>query len=246
MIVSILKGGLGNMMFQIAAGLSLAIDLNVEFAYTLDGWTGVTKHNISHFPNTIFENIKHVNKEDILDKNFSVFKEKDFTYSALPLKDNLLLDGYFQSEKYFAHNREKIRQAFNVEPVQSYEDYTFLHVRRKDYLLYANVHGICPMSYYQNALNHIVSSKCIVLSDDIEWCKRNMDISNVIYSSSKTELEDMSIMISCKNSIIANSTFSWWGAWLSNSEKVVAPKNWFGPQGPKHWQDIYCKDWIIL
>lgn len=245
MIVSILKGGLGNMMFQIAAGKSLAIDLDTDFAYTLDGWDCVTKYNINHFPNTIFKNLKSVKKEHITG-SFSLHKENDFSYSKLPLKNDILLDGYFQSEKYFLHNKKQIQQIFDIPLKHFYKDYTFLHIRRKDYLLHSQVHQICPISYYEKALNNIDVDKCIVLSDDIGWCKKNMQIKNLEFSDSKTEIEDLSIMISCKNAVIANSTFSWWGAWLSNSEKVVAPKTWFGPQGPKNWQDIYAHNWIAI
>lgn len=245
MIISVLNGGLGNMMFQIAAGASLAKDIDVDFAYTLDAWSGITKHKINHFPTTIFKNIKSVQRKDITNE-YSLYQEKDFSYSGLPINDHLIINGYFQSEKYFSHNREYIKNIFNIIPNPDFKNYTFLHVRRKDYLLHSQIHNICPLSYYEKALNDICADKCIVLSDDIEWCKKNIDIPNLEFSNSTIELEDMSIMISCKNAIIANSTFSWWGAWLSNSQKIVAPKTWFGPQGPKSWSDIYCKDWIVI
>lgn len=245
MIISLLKGGLGNMMFQIAAGMSLAIDNNTEFAYTLDGWNCVTNYNVSSFPNTVLKNIKQVGKQEI-SSNFSLYREKEFAYSPISYSPNLLIDGYFQSEKYFIHNKKNIKKAFHIETNMRYKDYTFLHVRRKDYLLHSQVHNVCPISYYEKALEHVKADKAIVLSDDIKWCEKNIKFGNLEFSNSKTDIEDMSIMISCKNSIIANSTFSWWGAWLSNSQTVIAPKTWFGPQGPKYWNDIYANNWIII
>lgn len=245
MILSLLKGGLGNMMFQLAAGASLAKDLNSDFVYTLDSWNCVTNYNIQNFPNTVFKNFKQV-KIDSYVGNVSLYREQDFSYRQLPAHTNLALDGYFQSEKYFIHNREYIKSLFDIPIDEKYKNYTFMHIRRKDYLLHSQVHPTCPLSYYREALNRIGADKVIILSDDIAWCRKNIDIDNIDFSTSKTEFEDLSIMISCKNSIIANSTFSWWGAWLSNNQNVIAPKLWFGPQGPKHWDDIYAKNWITI
>jgi len=245
MILSLLKGGLGNMMFQLAAGASLSHDLNTDFVYTLDGWNCVTNYNIQNFPNTIFKNLKQVKIDSYVGK-INLYREQDFSYKPLPTHGNLALDGYFQSEKYFTHNREHIKSLFDIPVDAKYKDHTFMHVRRKDYLLHSQVHPTCPVSYYKEALNVIGADKVIILSDDIDWCRKNIDIGQAEFSMSKTEIEDLSIMISCKNSIIANSTFSWWGAWLSDSDKVIAPKMWFGPQGPKNWTDIYARNWITI
>jgi hypothetical protein len=91
----------------------------------------------------------------------------------------------------------------------------------------------------------------LIFSDDIKWCE-NADIffggsSKGFHFSKNDQMVDMCLMSRCTGGhIIANSTFSWWGAWLAKSEKVVAPKNWFGEKGHKDWQDIYCDGWIVI
>ena len=229
------------MMFQISAGKSLAVDLGTDYSYTMDKWSSVTQHKISSYPDSIFRNIT---KSKLT--NGLVYIEPSFSFSKLAPKNNIILDGYFQSEKYFSHNRNIIKSLFFVKENKSYKDYTFIHVRRKDYLLYPEFHPTCCVSYYSEAIKTFPNEKFIVLSDDIEWCKKNIKAKNIEYNDSATDLEDLSIMVSCKNAIIANSTFSWWGAWLSNSNQVIAPKFWFGPRGPSDWKDIYPDNWKIL
>ena len=89
----------------------------------------------------------------------------------------------------------------------------------------------------------------VVFSDDIEWCKENMTWLNNNHPEpvfmSYDHFTDLCLMSLCNGHIIANSSFSWWGAWLGGG-KTVAPKEWFGPSGPKNWKDVYCEDWITL
>ena len=246
MIISSLNGGLGNMMFQLAAGKSLSLELNTEFAYTMENWQSVTNHKIDHFSTTIFKQISEIALTN-LNQKMIVYTEPFFGYSSIPMKNNIILDGYFQSEKHFLKNKDAINNLFFLEKNSSYQDYMFLHVRRGDYLKYPDFHPVCDISYYQQAMKMLGNTnKFIVLSDDIEWCKENIKGKNIEYSNTTTELEDLSIMSSCKGAIIANSSFSWWGAWLSNSTQVVAPKKWFGSKGPQFWQDIYPEKWILI
>ncbi|MBS1759970.1 MAG: alpha-1,2-fucosyltransferase [Bacteroidetes bacterium] len=197
------------------------------------------------------------------------FREKFFHFHKGFLKypSNTYLKGYWQSEKYFLPIENIIRQEFTLKPnfIQNVKDYgetikinetVALHIRRGDY---ANketltLHGIIPLSYYKEAV-HLMQQKSpnihlLIFSDDINWAKENLHFPNMVFVSNdmtKTAFEDLYLMSHCKHNIIANSSFSWWGAWLNNNPEkiVIAPKNWFN-QGPKDTYDIYPKGWIKL
>ena len=120
-----------------------------------------------------------------------------------------------------------------------------LHIRRGDYLSdlkVSKVHGMCDIEYYQKAISYLSSRiqdpVVYVFSDDIEWCKKNLGFlkNKVFIDNTKTAIEDLELMRNCDHNIIANSTFSWWGAWLNeNDDKiVVAPRKWFFSERMQH------------
>jgi len=177
--------------------------------------------------------------------------------------------GYFQSEKYFKHAEQEVRSAFvfadsrirdhateSVETSRVRSDtgkVVAVHVRRGDYL---KLPLIFPFSsaYYKRAMEHITESlggKChfIVVSDDIPWCKTyfpNMNrFGSFTYSEGTSPAQDLALIRATDHCIIANSSFSWWGAWLNETpgKIVTAPDPWFGPQGPKG-HDLYAEGWI--
>lgn len=250
MIISTLKGGLGNMMFQIAAGYSIALNTQSEYRYTLDRWRCVTKYDISKYEATVFKNIKRVSLSDI-SGDVQLYVDDDLSYKPLPHfsnTKNVIVDGYFQSENHFGVNKEAIKNLFCVPENTKYTDYAFMHFRRKDYLIHSNIHNNLPQKYYIEAMNILQPKKLLILSDDIEWCKENIKGSDIDFVEGTTDIEDICIMRSCKQgAIIANSTFSWWGAWLAQPEKVIAPKQWFNQSSPiKNWSDIYVPSWITI
>lgn len=104
------------------------------------------------------------------------------------------------------------------------------------------------MEYYLEAIKLFHEYQTIVCTDDIESVKKEMNFSKAIYSPfNNNELEDLYLLTQCDASIICNSSFSWWGAYLGKNKKiVVAPKSWFASDGHKDFHDIYCKDWIII
>jgi len=130
------------------------------------------------------------------------------------------------------------------------KDTVSIHVRRGDYTNLQHIHPLQSIEYYENAYN-IIDDKSInvlVFSDDIEWCKNNIKFENITYIEGETNIVDMYIMSLCTHNIIANSSFSWWGAWLNNNKnkKVIAPINWFGSQSNLYTGDIIPKKWIII
>jgi len=189
-----------------------------------------------------------------------------FDPDILNLPDGVYLDGSWQSEKYFADIAGIIRRKFTVKTPQAGKDKELaeriascesvsLHIRRGDYLLppYNSVHGTCSSDYYFRCVECLTQTikhpHFFIFSDEPEWTRDNLKLSYpstlVDHNGADKDYEDLRLMSQCKGHIIANSTFSWWGAWLNqNPEKIVlAPKRWFKSDdyNPK---DLIPDEWI--
>lgn len=249
MIISKLQGGLGNQLFQWAYGEALSVEHNTSLVLDLGNYTKTCSnitprsYELHKFPYIKTDNGKSNNKPII-------FVHDIFRYKKLDYDDNYsyYLDGYWQSEKYFITIRNTI-----VEKLQRPKEVTkndtgisvSLHVRRTDYLTSNNFHIVQNINYYNSALDIIGEyDKLYIFSDDIEWCKKNLKYHNMVFLN-QSNVEDLWSMASCDHNIIANSSFSWWGAWLNTNPNkiVVAPKNWFG-NNDIDTTDILPSSWI--
>lgn len=181
------------------------------------------------------------------------------------LTKNCTFVGYWQTEKYFKDIRTNLIKKFRFETNRSAlkdfaeklsdEAYVSVHVRRGDYLTYADSYmGICTQGYYQKAIAYIKSkernTKFIFFSDDMDWVKKNIYISEAIYCERQMfgdyeDWFDMYLMTICRHNILANSSFSWWGAWLNQNEEkiVIAPDRWLLYSDTP---DVWCNGWIKL
>ena len=253
-----LMGGLGNMMFQISA--AFAVSLRDEKDFICNTENMMTPHkSYDYYSNNIFRKIKFSSKFE----NFEVINEQGFNYHKIPSTvGNAKLNGYFQSEKYFIDFKKEILNLFEIDQdTESYLSEKYqkilnnntcsIHVRRGDYINLPNHHPTQSMDYYKNAIKMIGMEKSyLIFSDDIEWCKLNFDfLENKIFVNGNTDFQDLYLMSKCNDNIIANSTFSWWGAWLNQNpnKKVIAPKIWFGNfYSNFNTNDLYFQDSIIL
>jgi hypothetical protein len=194
----------------------------------------------------------------------SVIERSEFNVDEeVLLPEYYYYEGYFQNEKYFKHLRKDLLNLFSLkvpldEKNQKMQDKIIetnsvsLHIRRGDYvnLDYVNkFHGLCSMEYYKKAVDYIAkrvkSPHFFIFSDDIEWVIKNLKIDypfTVVDFNQGKGCFDMNLMKHCKHNIVANSSFSWWGAWLNNdnSKIVIAPKNWISKNEncsiiPKNW-----------
>lgn len=181
------------------------------------------------------------------------------------------MSGYWQAETYFQKFESQIRADFRFPTDGSSENYQLserivscnavsLHVRRGDYASDARTlatHGLCSMEYYNSAIDYICKRTekpvFFVFSDDDKWAKANLQIDPpvhyITHNRGPSSFQDMRLMHLCRHHIIANSSFSWWGAWLnSSSEKIViAPERWFADPRLKSQGDrITPKDWVRL
>ena len=193
----------------------------------------------------------------IVSENSFAFDKNLFEYCT----DNLDLYGYFQSEKYFSHIKDDILKEFTFKeeianPARELFKSVFgdqkvisLHIRRGDYVSNPN-HPVQSLEYYQQALDMLPEdSPVLVFSDDADWCNRQELFSDDRFTVSEGNdaFTDMFLQNQCSYHIICNSSFSWWGAWLAQSEQVIAPKNWFGGQCANHdTSDLYCPTWKVI
>lgn len=257
MISSNLMGGLGNFLFQIAAGYSKSLDMGTPFLINPNNVYAVHRPLVSYTKN-ILRNITFDNY------NFNnVYTEPFFHFNQIPnFNEPTLLNGYFQSEKYFIKNTFEIQNLYKpTEEIikKLYKKYDELeknescsiHIRRGDYLNLQNHHPIQSISYYKKSVELIGLDKhFFIFSDDIEWCKNNLNfLKNKTFVENDEDFEDLYLMSLCEHNIIANSSFSWWGAWLNKNKnkKIVSPKKWFGISKYNFkTKDIYAENWFII
>jgi hypothetical protein len=195
----------------------------------------------------------------VVNERFHHFDEELFTMCP----DHVSLQGYFQTEKYFKHIESEIREDFTFkneilnpckDMISSVENPIALHIRRTDYLTNSENHFNLPLEYYQAALNLFDSDRnVIVFSDDPSWCQEQELFSNdrFMISENTDNRVDLCLMSLCDDFIIANSSFSWWGAWLSQNKnkKLIAPLQWFGKTGytkDHDTKDLIPDDWIRI
>ena len=134
-------------------------------------------------------------------------------------------------------------------PMLAHNNTCSVHVRRTDYLRLQQHHPVLSLEYYREAMNRFSGALFLIFSDDIAWCKDNLKSDSMQFIEGENPITDMYLMSMCNNNIIANSSFSWWSAWMNNADdkKVVAPKTWFGPayKDMNTW-DLLPETWIKI
>lgn len=265
-------GRLGNQMFQFASTVGIARKVGFDVAFPIENMEtasvenfmdGVTREIYFDIPK-IFE----VPKEMLKPKNEihfdKVAQEPSFQFceNLFHIPDSTNLKGYFQTEKYFEHCKDEILKIFTFNPkikVKALEkipkvicDTVAIHVRVGDYAGLQQFHPICDPEYYQSAMSYFVDKSYyfLIFSDNIEYCKEMFGESeNILYICNNEPEIDMCLMSICEHNVIANSSFSWWAAWLNKNpnKKVIAPKKWFGSAYQyQNVKDLYCKNWIVI
>ncbi|MFA6222152.1 MAG: alpha-1,2-fucosyltransferase [Desulfomonilaceae bacterium] len=202
-------------------------------------------------------------------RSIALERRQSFDPTVLKLPGNIYLVGYWCSEKYFKDIEPVIRREFKVKTPAHHENEALareiffqqsvsLHIRRGDYVsdpTTYNFHGLCPISYYLEAANRIAREiddpHFYVFSDDKEWIQQYLKLdwrcTYVTHNGPDQDYEDLRLISQCRHHIIANSTFSWWGAWLSDypNKIVFSPKKWFRSMAidtnsivPPNWRQI--------
>ena len=272
MIIVQLKGGLGNQLFQYAAGLSLASYHNVQVKVDIsalkkpdEAINTLRNFDLQHinFPPKIATQaeIDELVKSDLVTTAFQkllppfkrkIYKEASYNFDPNFYKtgNHLYLRGYRQSEQYFKNIQEQVRQQFVIQShlinhlkekaheLQSV-DSVAVHIRRGDYSdkKVTAYHGMLPLNYYKSAFEYmnekVKNARFLIFTDDVKWVTENMTLpvfaEFVSGSITENHYEDFFLMSKCKHHVIANSSFSWWAAWMNpNTNKlIIAPNKWF-------------------
>jgi hypothetical protein len=262
------QGGVCNTLFKFSAAISLALDNEVNYIFSNEFLRPIHPNcpkpgydpDYSVYKDNLLRNIKFTEK---LPQPYRVHNEPiNFSYSPIFYNkgENLLLHGYFQSEKYFINNKEFILDLFRpteqikqaiFERIPKIESSISIHIRRGDYLNTPEYHPQQSLEYYVSAINLFGTDKnYLVFSDDLDGIKNIFDfLPNKQYISLGKDYLDLYAMSLCEHNIISNSTFGWWGAYLNENKnkKIVGPTNWFGPAANHlNSSDIIPNDWIKI
>lgn len=286
MIVARLMGGVGNQMFQYAAALALAerhaAVLKLDHTFLKGEQKGCTRREyaldrfaVSAEPATAEEiarfsgkGVGTLNRIGLLVRSrlgrISICREHEGC-DILQAPDNVLLEGYWQSERYFQGVEQRLRKEFTYQlpfsPAHTelaeqlaVMNSVAVHVRRGDYL-HSPVHALCDIGYYQRSLQlieqRVPDAVPVFFSDDPVWTRQMFgSLKNALFvDSPETDdaCADLALMSRCCHAVIANSSFSWWGAWLnSNPDKIVcAPARWFSGND-RDAQELVPDEWVRL
>ncbi len=290
MIVTRLNGGLGNQMFQYAAGRRLALQNNTDLTLDISWFKGAGMQATAKrvYELGIFKVVGTISDEPVIyrpskgilssilmrSKELRVYSQSDGGYfynpEILEAGDDVRLEGYWQSADYFEDIAKQIRDDFtfrnppnkkNKDMLHKIKDTNAvsLHVRRGDYANDKSTqafHGLAPLDYYRECMRRmqrdLEKPHFFIFSDEPDWCKKHLqnhkNMTYVDINDADHGAEDMRLMAACKHHIIANSSFSWWGAWLNPSlDKIVyAPKRWFAGTSEKDTLQLIPKQWIRL
>ena len=257
------NNGLGNQLFCIAATLAHSFRHDVE-AFFPD----LIREPFKKYAATIFHQLaSHPSRVDEITKEFNEPPNSSTIHRQIPPHKNLKLNGFFQSYKYFDEFRENILSLFSLPRslensikeeysclLENSKTSTSLHVRRGDYV--ENFSGnffALGQSYYRAALKAQYNKTIVIFSDDIEWCRKEFTLAGYefIFVESNCDVTDLYLMSQMACNIIANSTFSWWAAYLNNhkSKKIIYPSLWYGPlRGHRNnnLKDLFPQEWIKI
>ena len=248
-------GRLGNQMFQIANAYAQSLRHNKQLVLPRNDTS------VSDYYNTVFRKLDFILDRSPIESPDVHTVNATYHYNVnVPHKDKpTVFRGYFESERFFKDYSEPVRtlyspppdfvqKALNEYPQLKDKTITAINVRRGDFLAFPTRHPVITLDYIYKAVELAPKGDYyFVLSDDLPWCKENIKLPNCIFVPYE-RAEALWLLSLCDHFIISNSTFSWWGAWLSSSpgKVVVAPEVWFGPEilantDPK---DIWCDEWI--
>ncbi len=271
MIIVKLDGGLGNQFFQYAAGRRLAHKLGAELKFDMSivehpffknhhGRYRLGEFNVRESfatPEEIAALKKFHDDIDLTDNK----RLWHFTPEILNCPDNVYLDGFWQDERYFADIADIIRREFTLknplgdmarlwqEKISAAECSVAVHIRRGDYRNCITTYGILSLSYYNHCVAELKKTfpniTVFVFSDDIAWCRKNLHVdasTDFVTGDGLTDVEELYLMSNCQHNVVANSSFSWWAAWLNHNpnKKVFAPDPW---NKDGHWKNALPAAW---
>lgn len=253
-----LIGQLGNQLFQIAAATSVALDNGATPTFP-----DLVNSNEFNIPLNYSNILSHLNTSMPGSVQFH-YTERNFSYSPIPYHPNMCIQGWFQSEKHFAHHKEEILELF--APSKEIENYLknqyheilshpcTVSIHYRSYMRedpHQRAHPTQTKDYFEKAIAYYPEDALyVVCSNDIAWCKNAFSTipRSFVFIEGESHYHDFYLMSMCKHNIISNSTFSWWSAYLNrNGEKIVtAPRKWFTDSYEPNYGDVIPDDWIRI
>ena len=277
MITIILQGGLGNQLFQIFTVISYAIQNNIDFYFFQIKNKNVKRPFYwDNFLINLKPYIKTeptINKQAkiLKEKHFGFnLKMIDRIQNNLKIFQNICLDGYFQTPLYFNSYKREICNIIGMDNIISnlnipyYKNKTSIHFRLGDYKHLQGCHPILPIKYYIDSINHLIKhynnnvldivyffehDDITIINENISILKKEFKNINFLpCDNSLSDWEQLLCMSLCENNIIANSTFSWWSAYLNkNKDKlIIYPSIWFGPLINNNTKDLFDDSWVKI
>jgi hypothetical protein len=265
-----LNGRFGNQLFQFASTIGIGRKLGLDVVFPSQNLVSRQRQRLNNnhefnakidivdcfeIGNNFFSNniqVKHQVNEGTFHFNPTLFR----------VPDQSNIDGYLQSEKYFEHCSDEIKEILRIQPhflelarnlmPEIDKNITGIHVRRGDYITSNNNHPFVGIDYIKRAMAEFDGEEThfIVVSDDYKWCEENLsDIDNLTIINSKSMFIDFTILTLCDDLVISNSSFSWWASYLNGkpNNKIIAPKNWFGGSlSNLNTNDLYRKEMTLL
>ncbi len=260
-----LQGGLGNQLFQIAAVLHYAkkfdykpVINDVKKLHDREGDVGGYTYFDVFDEQNLFQ-LKKIN----YNRFYNYYQEKNPKDHFIKIPKNILLIGYFAGARFTDFVKQEMLEYLlgtksvktKIDTIYSVmieklgtEELLSVHIRRGDYLKLSKFHANLTIDYYEKGVKKFPENMPIIIfSNDRDWCEEvfSEKFKNPLYFVSEVDYIELLLMSKIKNNIIANSTFSWWSAYMNEhkDKRVLAPKKWFGPEGPKDWSHLYCEGW---
>lgn len=237
-------GGIGNQLFQIAAGYAYSKRHNKKLIINPYNWAAGQGKNPLDYKIDIFKNFEYGTN---INEDVKSIQEKRFNYDELPfVHGSVSINGYFQSLKYFEDVKDEFISLLNLPDISTYNlknNNVAVHIRRGDYLNYPDLHHVCKTEYFKNQLLEFKESTVNVFTDSIDYVLNEFDGCDFNVIRSNSELADLTLMSKHENIICSNSSFSWWASLLGTPKnKIIVPDKWFHNFQPH--EDIYRSEFI--
>jgi len=235
-------GGIGNQLFQIAAGYAYAKKHDKKLFINTNGWTASQGVSPEEYKTSLLSNFSYwrVYTRDVI----GIF-EQDCSYVEIPYRlDNVSLHGYYQSLKYFEEYKDEFISLLNLPEIgfSPTKDDVCFHIRRGDYLKFANIHHVCDTKYFERFFNQFAMKNIYVLTDSPDYVLKEFKDMNFKLVKTDSELEDLTLMSKFDTIVCSNSSFSWWASLIGGSTNVYVPSKWFADG--RICEDIYRPEMI--
>lgn len=237
-----LAGGVGNQLFQVAAGFDYSVKYKKNLLLDSERWSASQGNNPEKYRYKLLKNFRYTK---VCPEHTTKYFEKRFNHDEIPFyTGNVTLHGYFQSLKYFENHKQDFINKLNLPSVKTdwiEEKNVAVHIRRGDYLQHHNIHLVCKTDYFKREIGKFKDYQINVFTDSLDFVEEEFKDLNINIIDSGDEIKDLTLMSFHDNIICSNSSFSWWASLLSKKkEKIIVPDKWF--HNFEDHEDIYRRD----